>query len=61
MSRPIRCRRCGVLFVPERHQMVTRVTRLCLRCRGPLPPTGSVPVVDGSIWLRPCPPQERPS
>jgi hypothetical protein len=55
MSWSIRCRCCGVLYAPERHEVVAQVTRLCPRCRGPLPPTGSVPVADGAAPLRRSP------
>jgi hypothetical protein len=54
MSRLMRCRRCGVLFVPDRFTCVPRARRLCPRCREPVPPTGGVPLADGG-WLRPRP------
>jgi hypothetical protein len=54
MSRLIRCRRCGCLFVPDRVGVLPWAWRLFPRCLGPVPPTGGVPVTeDGS--LRPCP------
>ena len=55
MSRPVRCRRCGAVFIPDRHAVLPRWWRLCPRCRGPLPPTGGVPAADGGR-LFPCPP-----
>ena len=48
MSRPVRCRRCGAVFILARHAVRSRWWRLCPRCRGPLPPTGGVPVPDGN-------------
>ncbi len=53
MSRLMRCRRCGCLFVPDRFAPLRLVWRLCPRCRGPVPPTGGMPVTDDG-WLRPC-------
>ncbi len=49
MSRLIRCRRCGALFVPDRAAMLVRCWRLCPRCRGPIPPSGGIPAVDDSL------------
>jgi hypothetical protein len=46
MSRLIRCRRCGALFVPDRTAVLIRSRRRCPRCRGPLPPSGGVPAID---------------
>ncbi len=46
MSRALRCRRCGALFVPDRFAGFRRWWRLCPRCRGLLPPTGGVPMQD---------------
>jgi hypothetical protein len=54
MSRLIRCRRCGVLLMPDRAGVLPWAWRLCPRCRGPLPPTGGVAVMDDA-WSRPCP------
>jgi len=48
MSRLLHCARCGALFVAERHLvLLPRRWRVCPRCRGPLPPSGTVPVRDG--------------
>lgn len=48
MSRLIRCARCGALFATDRcGLLLPRRWRLCPRCRGPLPPSGAVPVRDG--------------
>ncbi len=47
MSRPVRCRRCGALFVPHRFAGFPRWWRLCPSCRGPLPPSGGVPAFEG--------------
>jgi hypothetical protein len=38
MTRPIRCRLCGTLFVPEHPLFRIGSWRRCPRCRGPLPP-----------------------
>lgn len=54
MSRYVRCRRCGALFVPDRFAAVLSAWRRCPRCRGPLPPTGGVHVTEDG-WLRPRP------
>ncbi len=54
MSRSIRCRRCGALFVQDGIAALQHIRRLCPRCRGPLPPTGGVPASDGGR-LFPCP------
>jgi hypothetical protein len=50
MSRIIRCRRCGARFVPDRSAISVRWRRLCPRCRGPLPPSGGVPAVEGGLY-----------
>ncbi len=42
MIHPIRCRRCGALFVPDRFAGFRHWWRLCPRYRGLLPPTGGV-------------------
>lgn len=39
MSKPVRCRRCGTLFIPEHPLLRLGPWRYCPRCRGPLPPT----------------------
>ncbi len=52
MSRPVRCRRCGILFLPDCFAAMVRFRRLCPQCRGPLPPTGGVPVSD-AVPVRP--------
>lgn len=52
MSRLVRCRRCGALFVPDRTAVLVRWRRLCPRCQGPLPPSGGVPTWDDLV-LRP--------
>ncbi len=59
MSRLIRCRRCGALFVPDRVMMLIPIRwgRLCPRCRGPLPPTGAVPAMDDRLLVHPDPPE----
>ena len=59
MSRLVRCRRCGALFVPDRFAALLRCWRLCHRCRGPLPPTGGGPAADGAIQV-PGPPVAAP-
>jgi hypothetical protein len=46
MSKPVRCRHCGVLFIPEHPLVRIGPWRYCPRCRGPLPPTGSVVVAE---------------
>ncbi len=56
MSRPIHCRRCGALFVPDCFASFVHCWRLCPRCRGPLPPTGGVPA-NNQGRLLPCPPE----
>jgi len=56
MSRPVRCRRCGAVFVPARHAVLSRWWRRCPRWRGPVAPTGGVPVTDGGRLL-PCLPE----
>jgi hypothetical protein len=40
MTRLVRCRRCGALFVPDHPLERVRWWRWCPRCRGPVPPTG---------------------
>lgn len=56
MSRLIRCRRCGALFVPDRVAILILIKwRLCPRCRGPLPPTGAVPAMDDLLLVHPGP------
>ncbi len=49
MSIVIRCRRCGREFVADRDAILAERWRLCPMCRGPLPPTGEVPVLDGLV------------
>lgn len=50
MIRAVRCRRCGAAFALTWTDVVGRVTRLCPRCRGSLPPTGGgVPVAADGI------------
>ena len=39
-----RCTQCGRLFDLDRAAILGRRWRLCPDCRGPLPPTGGVPV-----------------
>jgi uncharacterized OB-fold protein len=56
MSRMLRCRRCGVLFVPDGFAAMPHIRRFCPRCRGPLPPTGGVPASEGGRLFR-CPPE----
>ncbi len=56
MSIVIRCRRCGREFVADRQAILAERWRLCPACRGPLPPTGGVPTLDGLV-LHPCPPE----
>lgn len=51
MSRPVRCRRCGAPFVPDRRGAMVAFWRLCPRCRGPLPPTSGAPPPD-AITIR---------
>jgi hypothetical protein len=47
MSRQVRCHRCGALFMADRLTGILPPRwRLCPRCRGPLPPSGTVPVRD---------------
>ncbi len=46
MSIVTRCRRCGREFVAERQAILAGRWRFCPACRGPLPPTGGVSVVD---------------
>jgi len=59
MSRLIRCRRCGALFVPDRAATLIpiRCWRLCPRCRGPLPPTGGIAAMDGRLLVHPGSPE----
>ncbi len=54
MSRLIRCRRCGALFVPDCVATLISIKwwRLCPRCRGPLPPTGAVPAMDEGLLVQ---------
>ena len=59
MSRFVRCRRCGALFVPDRFAALLRCWRLCPRCRGTLRLTDGVPATDGAI-LVPGPPEAAP-
>jgi hypothetical protein len=40
MTKLVRCRRCGAMFVPQHPIERVGWWRLCPRCRGPLPPTG---------------------
>ncbi len=48
MPREMRCGRCGDVFLANRlTDLLPRRWRLCPRCRGPLPPSGAVPVRDG--------------
>jgi len=49
MSITTRCRRCGREYDADRAAILVgpRWWRLCPTCRGPLPPTGGVPVADG--------------
>lgn len=42
MSKSVRCRQCGALFIPEHPLLRVGPWRYCPRCRGPLPLTGSV-------------------
>lgn len=42
MNKPVRCRQCGALFIPEHPMLRISPWRRCPRCRGPLPPTGTV-------------------
>ncbi len=42
-----RCTRCGRQFDLDRAAVLNGTWRLCPNCRGPLPPTGAVPVPDG--------------
>ncbi len=49
MSIVIRCRRCGREFVADRQAILAGDWRLCPMCRGPLPPTGGVPALDGLV------------
>jgi hypothetical protein len=51
MGRPISCRQCGALFLPEPLDVVARRRRLCPRCRGMLPPTGGSPAAYDLIRL----------
>ncbi len=54
MSYPIRCRRCGALFVPYRFAGFPPWWRLCPRCRGPLPPGRGVSASEGGrLFPRP--------
>jgi hypothetical protein len=46
MSKPVRCRQCGALFIPEHPLVRLGPWRYCPRCRGPLPPTGNVVVAE---------------
>jgi len=58
VSRLIRCRRCGALFVPDRVAILIPIKwRLCPRCRVPLPPTGAVPAVDARLLVHPGSPE----
>lgn len=59
MSRLVRCRACGRVFVPDRFAAFLRPWCLCSRCRGPLPPTGGVPASDGEALL-PASPEAAP-
>ena len=48
-----RCKRCGRLFDLDRTAILYGRWRLCPDCRGPLPPSGGVPVPDrvsGHTW-----------
>lgn len=54
MSRPIHCRRCGALFVPDCFASFVGSWRLCPRCRGPLSQTGVEATAEGRR-LVPCP------
>ena len=47
MSYPVRCRRCGAPFIPDRPAMRFGPWRLCSRYRGPRPPVGSIPALNG--------------
>jgi len=47
MNLQTRCRRCGRRFGLDRTAILGGRWPLCPRCRGPLPPTGGVPVRDG--------------
>lgn len=58
MSRAVRCRRYGRLFLPEPFDVVGQWRRLCPRCRGPLPPTGGVLAGDRLFLLIPHRPPE---
>lgn len=54
MNIVIRCRRCGAEFVIDRVAVVVPGRRLCPPCRGPLPPTGGVPAMEGGpFWTFP--------
>ncbi len=44
-----RCTQCGRLFELDRAAILGGRWRLCPDCRGPLPPTGGVPVPDGNV------------
>ena len=47
MSRLVRCHRCGALFVTDRPIILLPPRwRFCPRCRGTLPPSGTVLVRD---------------
>ena len=59
MSRLLRCRRCGALFVADRFAALLGRSRLCPSCRGPVPPSGDVPATNGGVVL-PCPPEAAP-
>ncbi len=55
MSRLLRCRRCGGPFVPDRFAPMLGSWRLCLRCRGPLPPPVGVLAPDDAALSPGCP------
>lgn len=51
MTPMARCRRCGRLFLPDHPMRRIGPWRLCLACRGPLPPTGGCEVsTDSFNW-----------
>ena len=60
MSHPIRCRRCGALFVPDCVAAVITPWRLCPSCRGPQLPTGAGAPIPGRETSVPCPPEAAP-
>jgi hypothetical protein len=52
MTTPVRCRQCGALFIPEHPLLRVGPWRYCPRCRGPLPPNGTV-IPEGLIGCEP--------